>query len=413
MSGRSRGRTRRLAARARRAATRKRRLLGEGPGYAGRQAAVLLALAGLLAVASLPNQPRQTTPLLIIAAADLSLAALAWVTPWERWGPNGPLVLVLPVMVILGFSTWVFGGFAAGTGPFFVLSFAWLGLHFPARVSFWTAPLALVAYVVPLAVTHQSQQVLSSAVVLLPIAVGVGWIIATQVAHLRAAREQVRAVERWRAALTSALAHDVRSPLTTIRMTLHLLNRSGDDLPAQRRTTMLATAERQTLRIQRLAETLLDADRVDTRGGLRLDRQTVLVQEVARDAVGYLETQDVRIDVGPDLTAYADRARLEQIMVNLVGNALRHGAPPVAVFAERRPDGSVRIEVRDHGPGIPQPRRDRLFTRFGSTGAGSVGLGLWIARELTRAHGGDLTYHAADPGACFRLTLPAPPLTEP
>jgi signal transduction histidine kinase len=369
---------------------------------------VLLALAGLLAVAALPNQPDQAAPLLIIAVSDLLVAAVAWVLPWERWGPYGPLALAVPVLVILGFSTWVFGGFAAGTGPFFVLVFAWVGLHFPASVPFWLAVPALIAYVVPLAVTHQNQQVLSSFVVLIPIAVGVGWIISTQVAHLRAAREQVRAVERWRAALTSTLAHDVRSPLTTIRMTLHLLNRSGDDLPASRRGAMLATAERQTLRIQRLAESLLDADRVDMRGGLRLDRQSLLVQEVARTSVGYLENAEVRIDAGPQLCVYADRARLEQILVNLVGNAMRHGAPPIVIYAEQT-DGQVWIEVRDHGPGIPAERRERLFTRFGSTEAGSVGLGLWIARELSRAHGGDLAYHAAEPGACFRVTLPANP----
>jgi signal transduction histidine kinase len=408
VSGQLRGNARRLASRSRRAATRERRLLGEGPEYAGRQAAVLLVLAGLLAIAALPNQPNEAASLLTIAAADLGLGAVAWLLPWERWGRYAPLSLVVPVLAILGLSTWVFGGFAAGTGPFFVLSFAWLGLHFPARVSYWVAGPALVAYLVPLAVTHQSRQVLSSAVVLLPIAVGVGWIVATQVAVIQRTREQVTAVERWRAALTSTLAHDVRSPLTTLRMTLHLLARSGSGLSAERRGTMLATAEKQTLRIQRLAESLLDADRVDTRGVLRLDRQVLYVQEAAREAVSFLESPAIRIDVPPDLRVYADRVRLEQVLVNLLGNALRHGGPPVVIAAARAGD-QVTIEIRDHGPGIPADRQERLFTRFGSTEAGSVGLGLWIARELTRAHGGELIYHGADPGACFRLTLPAGP----
>jgi signal transduction histidine kinase len=380
-------------------------LLGEGPEYAGRQAGLLLAAAGVLAIAAIPNQPEQWLPLLIVAVADLALGGTAWLLPWERWGPYAPLALGPPTLVILGFSTWVFGGFAAGTGPFFVLSFAWFGLHFPARVAYWFAAPALVAYVVPLAVTHQSQQVISSFVVLIPIAVGVAWIISVQVAHLREARERVSAVERWRAALTSALAHDVRSPLTTIRMTLHLLNRAGADLPAERRAMMLATAERQTLRIQRLAESLLDADRVDTSGRLRLDRQNVLLQEAVRDAAGYIDGAEIRIDVGPELSVYADRVRLEQILINLLANAHRHGSPPIVVAASVE-DGYVRVEVRDHGTGIPADRQELLFTRFGSPEAGSVGLGLWIARELTRAHGGDLTYHGATPGACFRLTLP-------
>src|SRR5262249_46826967 len=160
---------------------------------------------------------------------------VVWVLPWEHWEPNRPLLLALPGFAILAFSTWAFGGFATGTGPFFVLLFAWSGLHYPVRANLLLAAPALVAYLVPLIITHQSQQVVSSAVVLLPIAVGVAAIIATQVAYLRQAREQVHSMERWRAALTATLAHDVRSPLTAIRAGLQLVNRAGDRLPAQRR----------------------------------------------------------------------------------------------------------------------------------------------------------------------------------
>jgi signal transduction histidine kinase len=113
----------------------------------------------------------------------------------------------------------------------------------------------------------------------------------------------------------------------------------------------------------------------------------------------------VVIDIDPDLVIRADPDRLEQILINLTTNALAHGSPPVVIRAQATGD-LVRIEVRDHGDGVPENRRADLFARFGTTGTGSVGLGLWIARELARAHGGEVGYQPADPGARFIVTLP-------
>jgi signal transduction histidine kinase len=365
-------------------------------------------LAGLLAVAGVPTQPGRAPALLTVAAADLAVAALVWWLPWRRWGRYVPLVLSVPAFAILAFATWAFGGFAAGTGPFFVLMFAWAGLHFPAWAIAGMAPAALAAYVAPLVVTHQKPEVVSSAVVLLPIALGVGWIIATQVTHLRQAREQVRQVERWRAALTATVAHDVRSPLTAVRMALSILAKADDRLPPDRRQAVIVAAQQQTARIQRLAEGLLDVDRVDIRGELRLDRQDVTLRGAADEAVGYLDdTADVAVDIGPDLVVCADPHRLEQILINLTTNALNHGRPPVVIRAERA-NGAVCIEVRDHGDGVPESQQPHLFNQFSNVDAttGSVGLGLWIVRELARAHGGDVRYEPADPGARFVVTLP-------
>ncbi len=389
-----------------------RPLLGEGPEFAARQASLLFALAGVLAVAGIGTQPDRWRDLVLIAVADLGVAALAWWLPWRRWGRYGPLALSAPGFVILAFSTWAFGGFAGGTAPFFVLLFAWAGLHYPAWTVVALSPAAAVAYVAPLAVTNQSRQVVSSAVVLLPIAVAVGWIIATQVAHLCQAREQVRQVERWRAALTATVAHDVRSPLTAVRMVLHLLETAAERLPADRRRALIVAAQRQTARIQRLAEGLLDVERVDIQGALRLDLQEVALRAAADEAVTYLDTDDVVIDIDPDLVLHADPDRLEQILVNLTANALSHGRPPVVIRAEPA-DDEVRISVRDHGEGVPQERRARLFTRFGTTSPGSVGLGLWIVQELARAHGGQVRYEPADPGSRFVVTLPFTPPDRP
>ena len=115
----------------------------------------------------------------------------------------------------------------------------------------------------------------------------------------------------------------------------------------------------------------------------------------------------MHIDVADDLEVHADRLALERIMDNLVGNALRYGAPPVVVRAHPM-DTYLRVSVEDEGEGVPPEVVPRLFERFerGSVGQGS-GLGLSIAQAYARAHGGDLVYDRSEKGgARFELILP-------
>ncbi|HWH00844.1 MAG TPA: HAMP domain-containing sensor histidine kinase [Pilimelia sp.] len=467
------------------------RLPPAGQRTAARQAAALFLLSGVLAFVGIPHSPGPASTLVAIGIGDVAFAVLAWVVPWHRTGPDGPVLLALPAFVILAYSTWAFGGFAAGTGPFFVLVFAWLGLNFSPRAIVALILPATAAYLVPLALTDQPPQVLASALVLVPIAVGIGLLVARQVDAQRRDRATLAAIERWRAGLTVALAHDLRSPLTSVHLVLDALRADeghgaeargaraaaatavntpgpppggpdpggadpagpdpagpgaavpasagsdsagpagpgadapapgaavrdsadpaaapppGDRLTPQERIAMLDNALRQVTRLSRLSAVLLDADRVDSQGTLRLDLAEVALADLVRDVLDQLNAPDVQVALAPDVTVTADRERLEQILVNLVSNARRHGAPPVELRAEAVGD-TVRIQVRDHGPGLPPALRDRAFSRFaaGHSDAGSVGLGLWIARELARAHGGDIAYEPARPGALLVVTLP-------
>jgi signal transduction histidine kinase len=396
-------------------AVRARRIpfTGEGSKVAANQAAALFALSGTLALLSLGIYPNRWVELVIIAGGDLVVCGLTLVVPWDRLHRYAPLVLAVPALAILGFSTWTFGGVATGTGPFFVLMFAWLGLHFPSWSVFAMAPPALVAYTVPLVVTEQSPQVVSSGVVLIPIAVGIGLLIGRQVAYQRSAREDVRRVERWRAALTATLAHDVRSPLTSIHGALRQLRASGADLPAASREAIISAALRQTARVRRLATGLLDIDRVEHSGSLKLDLRDIRLREAVEESVSYLNTKadgGLRVEIPADLIARVDRQRLEQMVINLTANALHHGASPVVISGYRSGD-VLTIEVRDHGPGVPEHLHPELFARFGGADPDpeSVGLGLWVVRQLVRAHGGEVRYENADPGARFLLTLPGQP----
>jgi signal transduction histidine kinase len=375
--------------------------VGDGPVTAGRQAAALFALGSFCALIGLPLPGARPGYLAAVAALDLFFAVVAAAVPWHRLGRSSTVALAVPAFAVLALSTYAFGGQVVGTGPFFVLTYAWLGLHHPRPFVPAVAPVATAAYLVPLIVTRQPQQVLGSAFVLVPVSIAVGWVIATRVGRLRAAHEHIRATETWRAALMSTLAHDVRSPLASVQMALEILEQDGDRLTTEERHLMAGAALRQTARIKRLASDLLDLDRVEA-GTLRLDCCDVPLRAAVESAVGDLNTTDVTVAIDADLVVRADPERLQQIVVNLVSNALRHGKPPVLVGAE--PDGAaVAIRVRDHGPGVPEDQVAALFQRYTGTHRDSVGLGLWIVAQLARAHGGTVRYEQE---ACFVVTLP-------
>ena len=361
--------------------------------------AALFALAGVLAVVGIANDSRRATDLLIIAAADLGLAAAIAALAWRGPPPVPTALFALPAFAVLGFSTWAFGGVAAGTGPFLVLIFAWAALHHTRAVLLALVAPALVAYLLPLILTHQPPAILGSSIVLLPVALGIALLIEAQARNLREDRARIAQIERWRAALVATLAHDVRSPLSTVQIVLEDLR----DDPGERSGEFIARALRQVARIDSLTTGLLDLDRIDTQGRLRLDLRPWPVRAVVADAVAHVRAEDVVIEVDPALVLTMDRDRFEQIVVNLVGNGLRHGRPPVVVRVTA--EGSVgRLEVRDHGPGVPEAARGRLFTRFGSDNPGSVGLGLWIVGQLARAHGGEARYEDTGGGARMVVT---------
>ncbi|GIH91069.1 hypothetical protein Psi01_16990 [Planobispora siamensis] len=383
-------------------------VLGEGVQAAARQAALLFALAGLLALAAsvLPfNEP----PLLGgVAAAAVIVAGLAWWLPWERLGRHGPLLLCAPALALLATATWAFNGVAAATAPFFMLLFAWIGLHFSVRAVLALALPAAVAYLGPLIAAGRGPLALSGGAVFIPAMMAIGSLVARQVTHHRRSRAQIERMERWRAALSATLAHDVRSPLTAAQFAVETLAEDGPALPEAQRTEIAAMAMRQINRIRRLAAGLLDAERLDVHGNLRLEMATVDLRRAACEATGYLSAP-VTVEIPAGLRVRADPERLEQILVNLAANAIGHGALPVVISAE--PDGAdrVAVHVRDHGTGVPADKCAVLFSRFSAadTNPASVGLGLWITRELARAHGGDVVYRPATPGSRFTVILPA------
>lgn len=224
--------------------------------------------------------------------------------------------------------------------------------------------------------------------------------------------------DRQRRELIANVSHELRTPISVLRAVLENVvdGVTGPDDAA------VKAALAQTERLGRLVEELLDLSRLEA-GAVPLDLSDFAVEPFLSRAVGEAAAagRPVRfvLSVEPHgLTARADQSRLHQVVANLVDNAAKHSPPGgvVRVGAAERPDGGVRIEVADEGPGIPEGERTRVFERFtrgGHGGAqptgGGTGLGLAIARWAVELHGGAIEVAPSTRGALIRVDLPPGP----
>jgi len=379
-----------------------------------RQAATISAVSAAVSVLALMDTRFPPAAVAGVAAGQLALAALLAVLPVDRWAPEvagrACLAAGLTMFVLLGLTAWVSDGYASGTGPLYVLVFAWFGLHLPPRLLVAAVAWAAVTYAGGLVLADARPRLVLSTVVLIPIATLVALLIANRVAAGRRLRDDLEVRERWRGALMATLAHDVRSPLATVSGTLELLE---DDPTLDGYRSLVQAATRQTQRVLRLATGILEVERVE-HGALVLDCVDVSLVAVADEVAALTRPGDVEVEVDPSITVPGDAQRLEQVLFNLTNNALRHGRPPVVIGATRHA-GTVEVAVEDHGAGVPPREVPHLFDRFSTAdhSPGSVGLGLWIVRTLVEAHGGSVRYEAPRGGARFVVTLPAADAASP
>jgi signal transduction histidine kinase len=224
--------------------------------------------------------------------------------------------------------------------------------------------------------------------------------------------------ERDRADLVSTVAHELRSPLTSVKgFTATLLakwHRFNDD----QKRVMLETVNADADRVTRLITELLDVSRIES-GRLEMHRQVVdLPEEVRKVIAGRVAAGDpedrFRFEVRGGLPEmWLDPDKIDQILGNLLENAVRHGAGIVTIVVE--PDAhkeGAAVSVRDEGQGIPPEAAQRVFRQFwrgpGGNRRGGTGLGLYIVKGLVEAHGGTIGVRSAPGGGAeFRFTLPA------
>jgi signal transduction histidine kinase len=217
--------------------------------------------------------------------------------------------------------------------------------------------------------------------------------------------EETVQLDQMKLNFVAIASHELRTPATSVYGLLTTLRARGDQLSPELRNELEETAWQQSDRMRRLIEQLLDLSRLDARS-IAIEPRPLVLRRVIADLVDADRSDDVRIDVDPDLAILADPLVIDRVISNLVANARLHGAPPVRVEAEVR-DRHVRISVADAGEGVADALVPRLFERFerGASGHGS-GLGLAIAKAYASAHGGDLLYLRDEGGPRFELVLP-------
>ena len=233
---------------------------------------------------------------------------------------------------------------------------------------------------------------------------------------LRDTRARER-LERGRANLVSTVAHELRSPLTSVKGFTATLLAKWDRFTDEHKQLMLQTVNADADRVTRLITELLDVSRIDA-GRLEVRKQVVDLGASIRKVVeGRIATGEPRERFVLDLECvlpemWVDPDKFQQIVGNLVENALRHGQGTVTVTlrpAEVKGGPGAAVTVADQGGGIPDAVLSRIFVRFwrGDRQSGT-GLGLYIVKGLVEAHGGSIeVFNGEDGGAVFRFVLPA------
>jgi signal transduction histidine kinase len=223
--------------------------------------------------------------------------------------------------------------------------------------------------------------------------------------------------------LVATVAHEFRTPLTSLRMAVHMCAEEAAGPLTTQQADLLAAARQDCERLQGIVDDILDLSRIQA-GRIEIDARPLDAGVLVRQAVREFEASaraggvDLSEDVPAEpVTIPADAERIGVVLANLLGNAIRHTPPggQVAVRLRKLDDGA-RFEVQDTGEGISAQYQERIFDRFfqvPGARSGGVGLGLYISREVVRAHGGEMGAESTPgKGSTFWFRLPARPPGE-
>jgi two-component system phosphate regulon sensor histidine kinase PhoR len=229
---------------------------------------------------------------------------------------------------------------------------------------------------------------------------------------------RLKRLERTRQEFVANVSHELRTPLSLIKGYVETLLDGARDDP-EVATKFLQTIDRNAERLKLLIEDLLTISELES-GRVKLNLQAVplrsVTDKVLADFKARAEARQVQLcDEVPDLHVRADADRLEQVLGNLIDNAIKYGRQEgaVKISAHPRAPGEVEVVVEDDGPGIPPEALERVFERFfrvdkaRSREQGGTGLGLSIVKHIVQSHGGRVwAKSAVGQGASFYFTLP-------
>jgi signal transduction histidine kinase len=234
----------------------------------------------------------------------------------------------------------------------------------------------------------------------------------------RAKRAATEAELRTRDDFLSLAAHTLRTPLTALQLSLQSGCRALSSPSA-----MLSRAEKQGRRLSGLVEELIEVSQIHL-GDVTPARRDVDLAAVVREVVDAraVDAQSARCEVrilgAPSVVGYWDPGQIAHVLSNLLSNAFRFGrGAPIEISIERH-ETAARVDVRDYGIGIPRARLPFVFDLFGSAvvsrGYGGLGVGLFVARGLVRAHGGSIDVQSTEGGgATFTVDLPLAATPQP
>jgi signal transduction histidine kinase len=218
--------------------------------------------------------------------------------------------------------------------------------------------------------------------------------------------------------LVATVAHEFRTPLTSLRMAIHMCAEEAAGPLTSQQADLMAAARQDCERLQGIVDDILDLSRIQA-GRIEIHARALdpaaLVRQAVHDAEASARAGGVELSVEDPpqpFEIHADPERMGVVLANLLGNAVRHTPAGGRVVARvQRENDGARFEIQDSGEGIPAQYQGRIFERFfqvpGSR-RGGVGLGLHISREVVRAHGGEMgATSEAGKGSTFWFTLPA------
>jgi PAS domain S-box-containing protein len=217
-------------------------------------------------------------------------------------------------------------------------------------------------------------------------------------------------VEEARERFIAILGHDLRTPLAAIVSGYELLAGAALEAPLARAVERIG---RSATRMEAMIRDVLDFARGRFGSGIPIRRGPCRLDQIAAEEVEEMRQafpgRDIRLETSGDLDGVCDAGRMEQLLANLIGNALQHGADPVLVAARGEADEIVLV-VHNQGQPIPEVVQARLFEPFvegTASSSGGLGLGLYIASEIVRAHGGSIAVTSSEGlGTRFEIRLP-------
>ena len=227
---------------------------------------------------------------------------------------------------------------------------------------------------------------------------------------------EIRDADRLKDDFLSLVSHELRTPLTTIHGAAQLLMKEADDIDRELRDELLSDLNQESARLAALIQNLVQLTHVRA-GRVSLEPEPVLLRAVVARSVKRMESLDpareYRVDIGPEVVALANADRVDEMLRNVMHNALKYTPDGTPIDITARDTGqAIELAVRDRGPGIPEDELPYIFERFergarAASGTPGMGLGLYLVRLLVQAQGGMVGAELPkDGGTRIVFTLP-------